>query len=97
MSQIFTLRTIANMKKVFLRASSQHSKTKKEAILKDSGLHDIEVSGLVFISNPTEIELLAALPMGFPVFRPIHGIFVRHPALRRPRKMGPSFVGSSIG
>ncbi|KAJ7204211.1 hypothetical protein C8J57DRAFT_1454650 [Mycena rebaudengoi] len=42
MSQIFTLRTIANMKKVFLRASSQHSKTKKEAILKDSGLHDIE-------------------------------------------------------
>jgi hypothetical protein len=74
----FELRTPQSMRAVLTQASKAKTKGAKEKILKDNGMHNIEVSLLehLFPFPPFNEHPLIALPMGFSIFRSLPGIFI---------------------
>ena len=65
------------MKAVLTQASKAITKTAKEKILKDNGMHNIEVSLPDHnVQSNSSIITGIALPLGFQILRSIQSIFI---------------------
>jgi hypothetical protein len=86
LSKRHPLRTPAKMKAVLRKARSRFTKRDREEVLKNSGLHNVEVS------HPFQVWPLSSLVytaniVGLRIFGPVQSCVVRHSALDRRGKI----------